>query len=173
MNCWGKMCENWQWGRSQTYLHIANDMLLGNKQLQISLKQEILRENIPAIKDFNGRPITESTEKGQLPKFLLCFCHFCTQSSPQIQSANLGEPFAISVIRKQLTAIGRNKSTGSDGIPKDILKLGREAMILYLAWLLDITINNAAIPGDWKKAIVVPTYNGGDHPAVINNRPVA
>jgi hypothetical protein len=40
-----------------------HDMLLGNKQLQTWLKQEILRENIPAIKDFNGRLITESTKK--------------------------------------------------------------------------------------------------------------
>jgi hypothetical protein len=40
-----------------------HDMQLGNKQLQIWLKQEILRENIPAIKDFNGRLITESIEK--------------------------------------------------------------------------------------------------------------
>jgi len=38
-------------------------MMLGNKQLQTWLKQEILRENIPAIKDFNDRFITESIEK--------------------------------------------------------------------------------------------------------------
>ena len=29
-------------------------------------------------------------------------------------------------------------------------------MIPYLARLLDIVMNNNAIPGDWKKAIVVP-----------------
>jgi hypothetical protein len=31
-------------------------------------------------------------------------------------------------------------------------------MIPYLARLLDITINNNAIPGDWKKGIVVSIY---------------
>jgi hypothetical protein len=46
--------------------------------------------------------------------------------------------------------IGRNESVGSDGIPDEILKMGGEAMIPYVARLLDITINNGTIPRDWK-----------------------
>jgi hypothetical protein len=38
-----------------------------------------------------------------------------------------------------------------DGIPCEILKLGVETMIPYLARLLDIKTNNTAIPSDWKK----------------------
>jgi hypothetical protein len=34
-------------------------------------------------------------------------------------------------------------------------------MIPYLARLLNITVNNNAIPGDWKEAIVVPIAKGG------------
>jgi hypothetical protein len=34
---------------------------------------------------------------------------------------------------KRVTAIGKNKSIGPDGIFGEILKLGGEAMILYLA----------------------------------------
>ena len=49
---------------------------------------------------------------------------------------------------------------GTDGTPGEILKLGGEAMIPYLARLLDITMSNNAIPGDWKKAIVFPIYKG-------------
>jgi len=52
------------------------------------------------------------------------------------------------------------KSVGPDGIPGEILKLDEEAMIPYLARLLDIRLNNKAIPGDWKKAIVIPIYKG-------------
>jgi hypothetical protein len=66
------------------------------------------------------------------------------------------------IIRKGLAAIGKNKSVGPDGISGEILKLGGEAMIQYLTRLLDVTVNNAAIPSDWKKAIVVPIYKGGD-----------
>jgi len=53
---------------------------------------------------------------------------------------------------KRLAMIGRNKSVGPDGIPGAILKMGGEAMIPYLARLLDITINNGTIPRDWKKS---------------------
>jgi hypothetical protein len=44
-------------------------------------------------------------------------------------------------------------------------------MIPFLARLLDITMNNNAIPGDWKKAIVVPIYKEGDRSLVGNYRP--
>jgi len=46
-------------------------------------------------------------------------------------------------------------------------------MIPYLARLLDITMNNNAIPGDWKKATVVPIYKGGDRLVVGNYRLVS
>jgi hypothetical protein len=78
----------------------------------------------------------------------------------EIQSTDSSKPFSvnINVIRKRLSAIGNKKSVGTDGISGKILKLHGEAMIPYLARLLDITMNNNAIPGDWKKAIVVPIY---------------
>ena len=56
--------------------------------------------------------------------------------------------------------IGRKKSVRPDGIPGEILKLGGEAMIPYLARLLDITMNNNAIPGDWKKLLWFPFTKG-------------
>jgi hypothetical protein len=96
----------------------------------------------------------------------------CKQNSTQIQSVHLGEPFTISIniIGKQLAATGRNISRGPDGISGDILKLCREATILYLARLLDTRINKAAIPRDWKKATVVRIYKGGDSSVVTNYR---
>jgi len=44
------------------------------------------------------------------------------------------------------------KSVGPDGIPGEILKFSGVAMIPYLARLVDITMNNNAIPGDWEKS---------------------
>jgi hypothetical protein len=75
---------------------------------------------------------------------------------------SMGEPFTINMkkVRKRLAAIGRNKSTGSDGFPGEILKLGGEAMVPCLARLLDLTIHNDAIPSDWKGATAVPINKG-------------
>ena len=49
---------------------------------------------------------------------------------------------------------------GPDGATGDVLKLGGVAMFLYLAPLLDVTINNAAIPSDRKRAILLPINKG-------------
>jgi hypothetical protein len=77
-------------------------------------------------------------------------------------STKYKQHFTINInnIRKRLAAIGRNKSIESDGVPGEILKLGGEAMIPYLARLLDITINNATIPGDWTRATVLLICKG-------------
>jgi len=45
-------------------------------------------------------------------------------------------------------------------------------MIPYLARLLDITMNNGTLAGDWKKATVIPIHKGGDRSLVTNYRPV-
>ena len=55
---------------------------------------------------------------------------------------------------------GKNKSVGPDGVSGEILKLGGEGMIPYLARLIDITMNSGALPGDWKRATVIPIYKG-------------
>jgi hypothetical protein len=80
------------------------------------------------------------------------------RNSPQIQQTDSDNPFNvnINIIRKRLSATGRKKSVRPDGIPGVVLKLDGEAMIPYLARLLDITVNNRAIPGDWKNATVDP-----------------
>ena len=46
-------------------------------------------------------------------------------------------------------------------------------MILYLARLLDITMNNGTLPGDWKRATVIPIHKGHDRSLVTNYRPVS
>jgi hypothetical protein len=62
----------------------------------------------------------------------------------------------MKIIRKRLAATDKNKPVGQDSFSGEILKLGGESMIPYLARLLDVTVNNAGIPSDWKKAIVIP-----------------
>jgi len=96
-------------------------------------------------------------------------------SNIQVQSTQSGKSFTISIniIRKRLSAIGRKKYVGQDGIAGEILKLDGEAVFPYLKRLLDITMNNNAFPGEWIKAIVVPIYKGGDRSVVANYRPVS
>ena len=91
-----------------------------------------------------------------------------------ILGENTGEPFTIDIkiIRKRIGAIGKYKSVGPDCVSGEILKLGGEAMIPYLARLLDITMNNVSLPGDWKRDTVIPIHKGGDRSLDTNYRPV-
>jgi len=41
-----------------------------------------------------------------------------------------------------------------------------------LTRLLDITMNNDTLPGDWKRATVIAIHKGGDRSLVTNYRPV-
>jgi len=42
-------------------------------------------------------------------------------------------------------------------------------MIPYLARLLDITMNNGTLPGDWKKATVIPIHKVGSYRSLVTN----
>ena len=86
---------------------------------------------------------------------------------PHIQGENTGEPFTIDIkIIRRIGAIRKNKSVGPDRVSGEILKLGGEAMIPYLARLLDVTMNNGTLT-------VIPIHKGGDRSLVTNYRPVS
>ena len=67
----------------------------------------------------------------------------------------------------------KKKSVGPDRVSGEIKKLGGKAMIPYLARLLDITMNNGTLPGDWKRATAIPVHRGRDRSLVTNYRPVS
>jgi hypothetical protein len=81
-------------------------------------------------------------------------------------------PFFIKTIRRRIKAIGKNKPVGPDCLRGEILKLGGEAMIPYLAQLLDVTINKGTLPCDWKRSTMIPIHKGG-RSTVMNYRPVS
>ena len=123
----------------------------------------------------NGRPIIDPIEKANPFNHYYSSVFSSEGNIQHIQCANSGEPFTIvtKIVRKMVSAIGQNKSIGPDSISGEILKLSGEAMIPYLARLLDITMNNGALPADWKRAMVVPVHKGGDRSLVTNYRPVS
>ena len=123
------------------------------------------RENIPAIKDCNGRIITDAIEKAS--KFNSSYSTVFSREGNVLPIQG-----DIKTIRRRIKVIGKNKSVGPDRVFGEILKLGGEAMFPYLARLLDITMNNGILPGDWKRATVIPIHKVGDRSLVTNYGPV-
>ena len=115
------------------------------------------RAIIQGIRDQNGKLFTDLIEKANSLNSYYASLISCDNNNLQIQSPQSGKSFTISIniLRKQLSGIGRKKCVGTDGIAGEILKLFKEAMIPYPARLLDIAMNNSAIPGDRKKTIMV------------------
>ena len=130
------------------------------------------RENIPAIKDSNGRIITDAIGNANMFN-----CYYSTVFSSEgnilhIQRENKGDQFTtdIKIIRRMIKAMGKSKSVGPDWKCGEILKLRREAMIPYLARLLDTKISNGTLPGEWKRTTVIPIHKGSDLSLVTNYR---
>jgi len=128
------------------------------------------RGNIPAIKDCNGLIITYSIQKANSLNFYYSSVFSSEGNIPNIQGKISSNPITsdTKIIRKRIAAIGKIKSVGPDCVSEEILKLGGEAMIPYLARLRNITMNKGTLPGDWKKATVIPIRS-----LVTNYRPVS
>jgi len=127
-------------------------------------------ENIPATKDCNGRNITDAIEKANTFNSYYSIVFSSEGNILHIQGENTGDPFTsdIKTIRRRIKAIEKNKSIGPDRVSGEILKLCGEAMIPYLARLLDITMNNGTLPGDWKRATVFPIHKWRHRPINIS-----
>ena len=79
-------------------------------------------ENIPTIKGSNGRVITDSIEKANSLIFYYSSVFSSEDNIPHILGEKSGEPFTIDIkiIRKRITAIGKNKSVGPDCVSGEI-----------------------------------------------------
>jgi len=80
------------------------------------------RESIPAIKDQNGKLVTDPIGKTNSLNPCYASLFTCERNNPQIPSTESGKlfNFSINIVRKRLLAIGRNKSFGPDGIAGEI-----------------------------------------------------
>ena len=114
------------------------------------------RENIP------GRIITDAIEKTNTFNSYYSTVFSSEGNILHILVENTCDPFTtvIKTIRRGIKASGKNKSVGRERVSGEILKLVGEAMIPYLARLLDITMNNGTLPYDWKRATVIPIHKG-------------
>ena len=116
------------------------------------------RENIFAIKDCNGRIITYAIEKANTFNSLLFDSIHTEGNILHMQAENTGEPLTIDIKTIRRIKVIDKKSVGPDRVPGDILKLGGEAMIPNSARPLDIIMKNGTMPGDWKRATVIPLH---------------
>ena len=84
-------------------------------------RREGYRENIAAIKDCNGRIITDPAGKANSLNYYFSTIFSSEYSIPLIQEGNTTNAFNIDIktLRRRVRSIGKNKSVGPDRIPRE------------------------------------------------------
>ena len=76
-------------------------------------------------------------------------------------------------VRKKLTKLKENKSSGPDGINPKILKACTESLAKPLANFYRKSLDHMELPSDWKVAEVVPIFKSGNRSEASNYRPIS
>jgi hypothetical protein len=75
----------------------------------------------------------------------------------------------VRVIRK----LKNGTAPGHDNISNDFIKLSSDYIINYLLKLFNSSLRTGKVPQDWKDAVVIPIFKGGERSRVINYRPIS
>ena len=76
-------------------------------------------------------------------------------------------------VEKLLTRLNPRKASGSDGIPTNFLKICAKELSHPLAFVIQQSIHQRAVPNDWREATVTPVFKKGPKTIPANYRPVS
>jgi hypothetical protein len=134
----------------------SNKMKVDAGQSSINMLNDV--KEIRKYSVYQGPKLQARYRSNRKAKFLKFVMRLYSVANLIIRKFDQKYHVSVNITRNRLSAMGKKKSVGPNGIPREILTFGGEAMIPYLARLLDIMMNNNAIPGNWKKGMVFPIY---------------
>ena len=79
----------------------------------------------------------------------------------------------VSFVRKELSSLCVNKSSGLKDIHSRILKVGSNVLAAALTHIFNLSIRCGEIPRSWKAATVTPLHKSGSHCDPNNFRPIS
>ena len=79
----------------------------------------------------------------------------------------------VCFVRKELSSLCVNKSSGLKDIHSRILKVGSNVLATPLTYIFNLSIHRGEIPRSWKAATVTPLYKSGSHGDANNFRPIS
>ena len=76
-------------------------------------------------------------------------------------------------VLKLLENLKPNKATGPDGIPGNLLRMCASELASVFTLLFQASLDQGAVPSDWKLANIVPVFKKGDKAKAQNYRPIS
>ena len=76
-------------------------------------------------------------------------------------------------VLKLLQNINEHKATGPDGIPGKLLKILAPELSDIFTVLFQTSLNQGAVPEDWRLAHIIPVFKKGDRSKAENYRPIS
>ena len=95
--------------------------------------------------------------------------HILPRTLKSFQFVSVTERFVLN----QLKCLKRNKATGLDELPPNMLKDCAEGIFKPLTYLINLSLRQCEVPALWKKAKITPVFKAGDTRDPDNYRPIS
>jgi hypothetical protein len=96
-----------------------------------------------------------------------------TTTHRSLQTNNDNFTFDEKRLMRIILELDGKKAAGPDGITGRLIKLAPLQQCKYIGFLIDKIIEEEKIPDEWRKAMVIPIFKGGERGKPENYRPVS
>ena len=128
---------------------------------------------IPTLKDNDKIFATNEEKADALQNFYKTVFQPIEEEIPSIESDEGEVDISVQEIVKIIMSLGNNKAGGLDGLTAKFLKLSPHQHSKFLHTIIHTVLNSGEVPTDWKKAMVVPVFKGGEKGRLDCYRPVS
>ena len=136
------------------------------------VKKSRARE-IPTLKDMDKIYTTNEEKAEALQEFYKSVFQPIEEEIPSIEGDEGEIDITVQEIVKIIMSLGNNKAGGLDGLTVKFLKLSPYQHAKFLHTIIHTVLNSGEVPMDWKKAMVVPVFKGGEKGRLDCYRPVS
>lgn len=135
------------------------------------------------LNTLSGRSTVHTTPSATLPDLTQTFASIVNDATrpPQLALPPVDGPSPFHTFKDVTTAdvelmlksVNVGKASGSDGVPANLLKLGRKPIAPFLRDIINESLSSGVFPDTYKIAHICPVFKSGDRETASNYRPIS
>ena len=102
-----------------------------------------------------------------------CTWRYCRKRPLRTKDIFKFKSVSSAYVLKELKKLKRNKATGIDSLPPNMLKDCAEEIAQPLSHIINLSLGTNTVPSLWKSAKICPVFKSGDSDMVENFRPIS